>query len=105
MGAAHKGLTPDDPRAGEEYMSGPYALQLGCNGYIKTLSEITDKTFVDSLPQRTTANGQLAVKVFPHNIWERLLLSGVSAEIWMEPGVTSKTIKQNTASSYDANVN
>ena len=32
--------------------------------------------------------GRVAVDVLPHNVFDRLLLSGFRAEVWMEPGVT-----------------
>ncbi len=45
-------------------------------------------------------NGQLAVQVVPHSIWDRLLLSGVRAEVWMEPDVTRANLTQHTAAGY-----
>ena len=47
-----------------------------------------------------TASGQLAVRVLPHKLWERLLLSGISAEVWMEPGVSTDNLASNTAQAY-----
>ncbi|MEU1229584.1 aldehyde dehydrogenase family protein [Streptomyces sp. NPDC005828] len=31
--------------------------------------------------------------MLPHRVWDRLLLSGFSAEVWMPPGVTEETVR------------
>lgn len=46
-------------------------------------------------------NCQLGVKVLPHSIWDHLLLSGVSAEVWMQKGVNQANLKKHTAIAYD----
>lgn len=99
--ARHKQLPTGSPLVGEEWISGPYALMAGCNALMTTLSEMDGKSFLKHLPARETASGQVAVKVLPHSIWDRLLLSGVKAEVWMQPGVTRTNLDENTASAYD----
>lgn len=99
--ARKKGLISGTPIAGEEWLAGPYATIAGVNAYIATLSEMEGKTFVDHLPQRELATGQLGVKVLPHSIWDRLLMSGVHAEVWMQKGVTPANLKKNVAVAYD----
>ena len=86
---------------GEEWISGPYALMSACNALLETLSKIRDKSYLDDLPIRDVPWGQIAVKVLPHNIWDRLLMSGVTAEVWMQKGVTRDNLKQHSASAYD----
>jgi len=99
--ARKKGLTPDNPLAGEEWIAGPYATMAGCNALIATLRQMPGKTFLDHLPTRVLPTGQTAVKVLPHSLWDRLLLSGVSAEVWMQKGVTAANLKQHAALAYD----
>ncbi|SFM34930.1 aldehyde dehydrogenase family protein [Shimia aestuarii] len=99
--ARKKGLKPGTPVAGEEWIAGPYACMAGCNGLISTLSQMQGKSFVDHLHTRQLATGQLAVRVLPHSLWDRLLLSGVSAEVWMQDGVTASNLKQHVATAYD----
>lgn len=95
-------LIPEgSPHLGEEWISGPYAVLFACDGLIETLSQMEGKAFLTSLAKRTTASGQLAVRVLPHSLWDRLLLSGVRAEVWMQPGVTEATLATQTASAYD----
>ena len=98
--ARKKGLAVDAPQAGEEWLSGPYALMTYCNALMGTLSKVAGKTYLEGLPTRDLPNGQLAVQVLPHSIWDHLLLSGVSAEVWMEPGVTRGNLAQHTAAGY-----
>ncbi|MBR9652726.1 aldehyde dehydrogenase family protein [Thalassovita aquimarina] len=99
--ARKKGLKPDTAVAGEEWIGGPYATMAGCNGLISTLSQMEGKAFIDHLPTRELATGQLGVKVLPHSIWDHLLLSGVSAEVWMQKGVSEANLKDHVATAYD----
>ena len=97
----NKLIDPKSSLAGEEWLSGPYALMSTCNNLITTLSGIKDKRYLDAFRKRQTATGQLAVRVAPASLWDRLLLSGVRAEVWMEKGVTGDTLSENAASAYD----
>ncbi|MEO8839698.1 MAG: aldehyde dehydrogenase family protein, partial [Herbaspirillum sp.] len=96
-----KGIPSGSSLEGEEWLSGPYSLMSYCNALMDTLSKVSGKQHLHGLPLRELPNGQLAAKVIPHSIWDRLLLSGVSAEVWMEPGVTRANLAQYTASCYD----
>ena len=82
-----KALPTNSPLAGEEWSSGPWVMLTTVDLLVETLSHADDARFVDGFPQRTTRTGQLAVEVFPRTIFDRLLMSGVTAEVWMEPGV------------------
>ena len=87
LAARRKGLEPDSPLIGEEWSSGPWVTLLTIDLMIEGLSHLGDPDFVQGFPGRRTRTGQLAVEVFPRSIFDHLLLSGVKAEIWMEPGV------------------
>jgi aldehyde dehydrogenase (NAD(P)+) len=88
-----KGIPDGSPLAGEEWASGPWALLCGLTQYMKTLRR--DRA---AWPTAGAAgarcggarNGQVVVDVFPASIYDRLLLSGVSAEVWMQPSVSSE---------------
>lgn len=100
--AARKKLIPaGSPLAGEEWISGPYAVMSACNGLLETLSQMEGKTFLNHLKTRETTTGQLAVRVIPHSIWEHLLFSGVKAEVWMAKGVNKANLAANTAQAYN----
>ncbi len=100
--AAREKQIPDgSPLVGEEWLSGPYALMSACNQFMRSLSEIDGKTYLKRLPLRTLQNGQVAASVVPDSIWERLLLSGITAEVWMQKGVTAANLADHTASTFD----
>ena len=100
--AARKKRIPHaSPLAGEEWISGPYALMAACNGLMHTLAAIDRKEFLAHLHLRRLKNGQLSVGVVPHSIWDRLLLSGVSAEVWMQKGISEVNVDQHAAVAYD----
>lgn len=99
--ARKKQIPAGSALVGEEWISGPYALMTGCNGLMETLSKMEGKAFLKGLPTRELPNGQTAVRVVPHSIWDRLLISGVTADVWMQKGVTPANLKNNAASAYD----
>jgi aldehyde dehydrogenase (NAD(P)+) len=96
-----KRIPSDSPVVGEEWMSGPWALLKGLNVLIRTLEKINNEEPIvadDSI--RTTADGQVIVDVFPTSLFDKLLLSGFSAEVWMQPGVSRENLAARTASFY-----
>jgi acyl-CoA reductase-like NAD-dependent aldehyde dehydrogenase len=99
--AAKKRIPLGSPLAGEEWISGPYAVMSGCNLFIETLTKMEGLAYLQQLKLRDLPNGQVAARVVPHSIWDQLLLSGVKADVWMQPGVTRANLASNTASGYD----
>ena len=97
-----KGITPTSPVAGEEWTSGPWALLYGLNRLIETLQQI-EKFGTPRLKSgtiRTRPDEQVIVRVFPGNLYDRLLISGVTAEVWMQPGVTTQNLADTMAVFY-----
>ena len=99
--ARKKRIPAGSPLLGEEWITGPYAVMAGCNGLMETLSQMEGKTFLEHLPTRELANGQTAMRIMPHSIWDRLLLSGVKADVWMQRAVTAPNLKSHVATAYD----
>ncbi|NRA99939.1 MAG: aldehyde dehydrogenase family protein [Rhodobacteraceae bacterium] len=95
-----KGIPKGSALEGEEWLSGPYGLMATCDGYIETLSGMTDRAYVDALSTRTLANGNTAVKAVPANFWDHVIMSGITAEVWMQDGVTPGTLKSSCAGSW-----
>ncbi|HEY1975741.1 MAG TPA: aldehyde dehydrogenase family protein [Candidatus Baltobacteraceae bacterium] len=91
--AEAKGLNAT-PVAGEEAISGPWAVLRCLNAYAATLSEIDRCGSVgfDTKRVRRGIDGQTIVDVFPVDSWDRVLLSGIRAEVWMQPDVTPQTL-------------
>ncbi|MBI1294556.1 aldehyde dehydrogenase family protein [bacterium] len=99
-----KALPSGSTLAGEEWSGGPWAFLHGINRYVETLVTLDEggDLLARCGPVRTLPNGQVAVEVFPLNIYERLLLSGIHAEVWMEPGVTAENLRAHMASNMKA---
>jgi aldehyde dehydrogenase (NAD(P)+) len=100
-GAQAKGVA-GTPLAGEEWISGPWALLYALNRYIRTLNDIA-RTGTPNVPASRVherAEGQITVDVFPDTFYDRLLLSGVRAEVWMQPGVTRENLASTMAVWY-----
>lgn len=53
-------------------------------------------------PVRTLANGQVAARIVPCDLWDRLFYTGVTADVWMEPGVTVESLPSTQAVAYSA---
>jgi aldehyde dehydrogenase (NAD(P)+) len=97
-----KGIPAGSPLVGEEWVSGPWALLYGLSCYVKTLEDIAahGRPVIRPIAIRRAANGQVIVDVFPASLYDRLLLSGVTAEVWMEPDVTPENLSEHMAGLY-----
>lgn len=96
-----KKIDPNSPWVGEEWISGVWAFIEGSNGIKETLQAI-DAGKKPEIPKITTRpDGQVIAHVFPVNLFNKLLLSGYSAEIWMEPEITKENLSKNIAAYYD----
>src|ERR1700761_8707874 len=99
LGAERKGIG-GTPLAGEEWTSGPWALLAALDNYCFTLVNVEGNRQLSQLKKRVSRSGQTKVRVFPHSVFDRLLLSGVYADVWMEPGVTPANLSEHTAGAY-----
>jgi aldehyde dehydrogenase (NAD(P)+) len=99
---AAKGIPADSALAGEEWSSGPWATLYGLSQAIHTLGDIErhGRPRVPKGAVRRARNGQTVVDVFPSSLYDKLLLSGVAGEVWMEPDVTPENLEQHMAGFY-----
>lgn len=97
----NKGIPVGSQLEGEEWLSGPHAVLGYCNQMMATLSKIQGKHHLDGIALRELPNGQLAARVMPNSIWDHLLFSGITLDVWMQPGITRANLKDHTASIYD----
>ncbi|HEX9100673.1 MAG TPA: aldehyde dehydrogenase, partial [Polyangia bacterium] len=102
--ARHKGIAEGSPLVGEEWASGPWALLYGLSQAIHTLGEIErhGRPRIPKSTVRRARSGQVVVDVFPASLYDRLLLSGVTGEVWMEPDVTPENLDEHVAGFYRA---
>jgi hypothetical protein len=99
---AAKAIPPDAPAAGEEWSNGPYATMKELRQFRQSLVDIQSggRPHVPGLVT-TRADGSVVARVFPQNNYDRLFFTGVTAEIWMEPGVTMENLPKTQAVAYD----
>ncbi len=99
---AAEGVPFASTAAGEEWLGGPYVTLRMLRLLTATLESLRDtgRVPIEQDDVRVRANGQLAVRVFPGDLIDRLLYGGFEAEVWMQSGVTPDTLHDNTAAFY-----
>ncbi|MEU1971926.1 aldehyde dehydrogenase family protein [Microbacterium sp. NPDC019599] len=86
---ASKGLTPDHPLRGEEWLGGPYAMLTALDAYRRALLKLEKGgSPLDGVKTDAAPGGRVRVHAFPLDAMDGLLLSGHTGEVWLEPGVT-----------------
>jgi hypothetical protein len=78
-----KGIPDSSPQTGEEWLGGPVTTLRNMRLFVEALRH----GGVRPLPSmRTAPNGQSVATVFPASPLDKLMMGGVSAEVWIEPG-------------------
>ncbi|MFG3224715.1 aldehyde dehydrogenase family protein [Kitasatospora sp. NPDC048194] len=92
--AAYKRLPEDSPLVGEEWITGPYPVLTSLAALTASIEALeAGRSPVDGFPLGRAPGGRVSVRVLPHGVWDRLLLNGFSAEVWMPPGVTEEEVR------------
>ena len=94
-----KGLSPEHPA--EEWAVGPWPV-------LKTLSQLRqsmldiETTGHPKSPGSVTTrpDGQVVAQVFPQTMYDRILFTGVTAELWMESEVSTQQLAETQAVAY-----
>jgi acyl-CoA reductase-like NAD-dependent aldehyde dehydrogenase len=105
LGIEHEGLDREHPGSGEEALVGPYFILRNLRLLRESLLDIQ----THGRPRipgsvRTLPNGQVVARVFPIDLYDRAFYPGVTADVWMEPGVTEKSLPGTMAVAYHAPV-
>ena len=98
-----KSVAEDAPTASEEWAVGPWPVLKNLRQLRQSLSDI--ETYGRPRipgPVTTRAGDQVVAQVFPQTTYDRLFFYGVTAEVWMEPGVTVEELPQTQATAYQA---
>ncbi len=90
-----KGLATSSPLVGEEWISGPYAFAGALAAVSRTLESLEQGVSPLAKAKFGAAGNQVTVQVLPTGLYDELLLSGFSAEIWLQRGVSSAAAKAN----------
>jgi acyl-CoA reductase-like NAD-dependent aldehyde dehydrogenase len=89
IAARIKQLPSDSPLLGEEWISGPWAVLGYVHPLRQTLEQVEEgRDVLAGFKTRSALGGRIAIEVLPHTPFDRLLLNGYRAELWMQPGVT-----------------
>ncbi|MEO6533345.1 MAG: aldehyde dehydrogenase family protein [Pseudolysinimonas sp.] len=85
-----KGVEPESPLVGEEWMSGPYAVLTALATLAETLDALASgHSPIEGLTLGMAPGGRVTVPVMPYNSYEGLLLHGFHGEVWLKPGVSA----------------
>jgi acyl-CoA reductase-like NAD-dependent aldehyde dehydrogenase len=96
-----KGIRAGSPQEADEWTPGPYALLRNLRLLQRALAE-TRRFGAPRLPVRpwTRPDGQVVARVFPTDTYDKLLLGGYTAEVWMDPAVHLDTLGDTQAVAY-----
>jgi hypothetical protein len=81
-GCALKGIPHGSSLAGEEWLAGPMATLRN----VRLLIESLEQGGQPKANVRVRADGQSVAHVLPLNLQDRAIFSGMTAEVWIEPG-------------------
>lgn len=99
--SAAKGIAPDHDLQGEEWGTGIYPVVRNLSLLEETLTAIRD-TGRPQPPGLRTEGARVVVDVSPADALDRLLYQGVSAEVWLTPGVTQDEALARIGRTYRA---
>lgn len=96
-----KGISDDASLSGEEWTLSPLPVLTNLRQLRQSLSDI-DTYGRPRIPGKikTRPDGQVIAPVFPLTIYDRIFFGGLTAEIWMEPGVAAETLPETQAVIY-----
>ncbi len=96
-----KGIDPGSPAAAEEWLGGPVVVLR----YLRLLRQSLDRImrrrrapFGKSTVSHRGPN--LAVQVLPDGMWDKLLLRGFEAEVWLQSGMDEMQLESSAAALY-----
>jgi hypothetical protein len=97
-----EGLAAGGPFEGEEWLAGPYIVLRNLRLLRQSLDEIRDhgKPQIAG-PVHERDDGQVVAQIFPASLWDRLFYPRVTAEVWMQPGVTREGLAATQAAAYE----
>lgn len=95
-----KGISFDAPVSGEEWHGGPVLMIRNARLLRDSLADVAALGSPRFPGPVTTRKGQTVVGVFPTDIFDKLLWTGLSGEIWMEPGVPPEGVADTQAVAY-----
>lgn len=103
IAACHaKGIDPNSALAGEEWLAGPMVTVRLLRLTVEALRDIKAKgaPHIEKSWLRTLSDGRTAVKVFPTNSLDAMLLSKHVGEMYLQPGINAENLHEHQAVFY-----
>ena len=101
--AARQGerIPPGTPTAGEEWLVGPYFIERNLQLLDRALADI-EKHGVPRVPGPVTErpDGKTVARAFPQTVYDRVFFTGITADVWMQDGVTPENLASTQAIAY-----
>ncbi len=97
----HKGLNSEGPEYGEELFAGVGTFVRMVRTLRDSLEDL-DRTGRPRYPGpvRSHSNNRIGIGVAPATLFDRILYLGMSAEVWMKPGVSEEQVQSGQAVAY-----
>ncbi len=99
---AAKGLPPEAPVAGEEWLNSPYPTVRMLRQLVHSLSMLARNGNTPVGRTGETGDGRLTVSVFPPNLLDAALFSRIHGEAHLKEGVTEERLHERRARFYRA---
>ena len=85
----------------EPWLAGPYGVVAWLSASIQTLTALDiGADPLGHVKLHRSVDGKLVARVTPHDIYEQLLFHGITADVWMQEGVTEQNLRENMATFY-----
>ena len=96
-----EGIPAGRPQVGEEWLAGPYVVIRNLQLLDRSLAEM-ERNGNPKIPGKigSRADGRVTAGVFPGSAYDKILFSGITAEVWMQPGVTRENLHETMAVAY-----
>jgi acyl-CoA reductase-like NAD-dependent aldehyde dehydrogenase len=96
-----KGVDAGTPAEGEEWITGPYFVLRNLRLLRRSLAGVAAVGH-PRIPGKVTVgeDGRVVARVFPADVWDRVLYRGFTAEVWMQEGVTADGLAATQAVAY-----
>ncbi len=98
--AQAKGIPAQSPLVGEEWIGGPWATLHNIQGLLKSLRALEKGGYRRPPRLRQRKDGQVIATVFPHQLMDRIILSGYRTEVWMQKEVSLDNFYDHIAHFY-----
>jgi aldehyde dehydrogenase (NAD(P)+) len=97
-----KQLRVGSPLVGAEaWLGGPYGVVAWLSASIQTLTALdTGADLLAHVKLHRSVDGKVVARVLPFDRYEELLFHGVTADVWMQEGVTEQNLRENMAGFY-----